>query len=498
MANQKSSSWGKWVFLAILAGAGFGGWRWYSQSAAEAPVEYKTTPIARGDLVQQVTANGQLSPVKNVTVGTQVSGIVKDILVDFNSRVTNGQVIARIDPSTYEQSLEQAEAELANSKAALGYAALNLKRAEGLNASKLIPETEFDKAVVDEHQAQAVVRMREAAVRRAQVDLERTTIFAPIDGVVISRNVDVGQTVAASFNTPTLFQIANDLAKMQIDAMVSEADIGGIEEGQNVSFKVEAFPLRKFRGSVRQVRFAPTTNQNVVTYTSVVEVNNADLKLRPGMTATADILVSERKGVLRIPNAALRFRPPPNAIIVGVTNAPADEKPKAELATSGPFAGLPIPPWQSGGERRRPSEDERAAYEGTLTAEQKAKYQQIMAEMRARFAQGGGPGGGGGGMGGGGFSGGGGGERPRRSEPEGPRNQTVYITENTSTADGKSQVVLKPVTVKLGASDGSNTEIIEGLNEGDAVVTGTVGTALTATGPAPSPFGMGFGGGPRR
>ena len=497
MANKKSSTWGKWVFLAIVAGAGFGGWRWYSQRGAEVPVEYKTAPIARGDLVQQVTANGQLSPVKNVTVGTQVSGIVKDILVDFNSRVTNGQVIARIDPSTYEQGLEQTQAELANSKAALEYAELNLKRAKGLHASKLIPETEYDKAVVDEHQAQAVVRMREAAVRRSQVDLDRTTIFAPIDGIVISRNVDVGQTVAASFNTPTLFQIANDLAKMQIDAMVSEADIGGIEEGQNVTFKVEAFPLRKFRGSVRQVRFAPTTNQNVVTYTSVVEVNNGDLKLRPGMTATADVLISERKGVLRIPNAALRFRPPPNAIIAGVTNAPADAKPKAELATSGPFAGLPIPPWQSGGERRRPSEDERAAYETTLTADQKAKYQQIMAEMRARFAQGGGPGGGGGGMGG--MGGGGGGERPRRSEPEGPRDQTVYVTEKTESAGGKSQVVLKTITVKLGVSDGSNTEVLDGLKEGDAVVIGTVSSALTATTPAASPFGMGFGGGsPRR
>lgn len=490
MANKNSSGWGKWVFLALLAGAAYGGWRWFSTQQAAAPIEYKTAAIAAGDVSQQVTANGQLSPVKNVTVGTQVSGIVREILVDFNSRVTNGQVIARIDPSTYEQGLEQAQAELANARAAMEYADLNLKRAKGLRASSLIPETDYDKAVVDQHQAEAVVRMREASVRKAQVDLDRTTIFAPIDGIVISRNVDVGQTVAASFNTPTLFQIANDLAKMQIDAMVSEADVGGVEEGQNVSFTVDAFSQRKFRGSIRQVRFAPYTNQNVVNYTAVVEVNNSDLKLRPGMTANANIMVSERRGVLRVPNSALRFRPPPGALIAGVTNAPTDEKPKVELATSGPFAGLPIPPWQSGGERRRPSDEERAAYEGTLTAEQKAKYQQIMAEMRARFAQGGGSGGG---MGGGG----GGSDRPRRAEPEGPRTQSVYVIEKVSTAGGTEQPMLKPVTVKLGISDGTNTEIVDGLKEGDVVVVGTVGAATPATGPAASPFGSPFGG-PRR
>ena len=498
MDNRQSSGFGKWIGLLLLAGAGFGGWRWYSQKSEEAPVEYKTAAAAKGDLVQQVTANGQLSPVKNVTVGTQVSGIVKDVLVDFNSRVTNGQVIARIDPSTYEQSLEQANAELANAKAAMEYADLNLKRAKGLRASALISETDSDKAIVDQHQAEAVVRMREASVRKSMVDLERTTILAPIDGIVISRNVDIGQTVAASFNTPTLFQIANDLSKMQIDAMVSEADVGGVEEGQGVSFTVEAFQQRKFRGHIRQVRFAPTTNQNVVTYTAVVEVNNADLKLRPGMTATANIMVSERKGVLRVPNAALRFRPPSNAVIAGATNAPAAEQPKAELATTGPFAGLPIPPWQSTGERRRPSEDERAAYEATLSTEQKAKYQQIMTEMRARFAQGGGSGGGGGG--GGAFGGGGGGggmERQRRSDPEGPRNQTVYLIETETLPTGGERTVLKPVTAKLGISDGTHTEVLEGLKDGDQVVIGT-SSAATAAAATATPFGNPFGGPGRR
>ena len=488
MARRKGTGWGKWIFiLLLLGGAGYGGWRWYGKREKQESIEYKTATVTRGELVQQVTANGQISPVKNVTVGTQVSGIIKEMFVDFNSRVTNGQVIARIDPSTYEQNLDQADAELANSKSALEYAELSYKRAKELTASKLLPASDFDKAAVDLHQAESVVKMREAAVRRAKVDLERTTIFAPIDGMVISRTVDVGQTVAASFNTPTLFNIANDLSKMQIDAMVSEADVGGVEEGQSVTFTVDAFPQRKFRGSVKQVRFAPTTNQNVVTYTTVVEVNNDDLKLRPGMTANANILVAEHTDVLRIPNSALRFRPPPGAVIEGITNAAA-EKTKVELATSGPFAGLPIPPWQAQGERRRPTDQERAAYESSLTPEQKQKYQEIIAAMRAaRAAQG---------EGGGGAGGSGGGERPRRSEPTGPRSQTIYLLENEASATGAEKIVLKPVTVRVGISDGANTEVLEGLKEGDVVVTGTVSSTADSAAPA-SPFGNPFGG-PRR
>jgi len=487
MARKNGTSWLKWlIVLLLLGGAGYGGWRWYGKRAQEAgTIEYKTAPVARGELVQQVTANGQISPVKNVTVGTQVSGIIQEMFVDFNSRVTNGQVIARIDPSTYQQNLEQAEAELSNSKAALEYAELSYKRAKELTASKLLPASDYDKAVVDLHQAEAGVRIREAAVRRAKVDLERTTIFAPIDGMVITRTVDVGQTVAASFSTPTLFNIANDLSKMQIDAMVSEADVGGVEEGQSVTFTVDAFPQRKFRGAVKQVRFAPTTNQNVVNYTTVVEVNNADLKLRPGMTANANILIAEHKDVLRIPNSALRFRPPPGAAIEGETNAPV-EKTKVEIATSGPFAGLPIPPW-SKGERRRPTDEERTAYESSLTPEQKQKYQEIIAAMRAARAA----------QGEGGAGGSGGGERPRRSEPTGPRSQTIYLLEKETSATGAERTLLKPITVKVGISDGANTEVLEGLKEGDVVVVGTVSSAATAAAPA-SPFGGPFGGPGRR
>jgi HlyD family secretion protein len=490
MANKNSSGWGKWVLLLLVLGAGFAGWRWYSQRDKNAAVEYKTTTVARGDVVQAVTANGTLTPVRNVEVGSQISGTLLEVKVDFNDRVKAGQVLAQIDPATYERALGQSEAEQANSAAALELAQLNFNRAKELFGNKLISKSEYDEARANLSQGEANVKMRLANVERAKVDLSRTTIYAPIDGIVITRRIEVGQTVAASLNTPTLFVIANDLAKMRIEAAVSEADVGGVTEGQAVNFTVDAFPTRQFQGTIQQVRFAANTNQNVITYTTIVEVDNSDLKLRPGMTANASIVIAQRKGVLRIPNAALRFRPPEGAVVIGGTNAPAASAPKVEIATSGPFAGLPVPPWQSGGVRRRPTDDERAAYEATLTPDQKQKYQQIMAEMRARFAQGGG---------GGGSGGFGSGERPRRSEPEGPRSQTVYLLDKDPSASGAGQTALKPVTIKLGISDGGNTEVVEGLKEGDVVASGVVTQVAAATTPAPggSPFGGGgpFGGG---
>lgn len=486
MARSNGGGWLKWLLsLLLLGGAGYGAWRWLGKREQQAAIEYKPAAVARGDVVQLVTANGQINAVKNVAVGSQVSGIITDIKVDFNSRVTNGQIIAQIDPSTYKQNITQAEAELANAAAALELAALNWKRAQALRTNNLIPEADYDQALVSLHQAEAVVKTRDASLNKAKVDLERATIYAPIDGIVITRAVDVGQTVAASFNTPTLFNIANDLSKMQIDAMVSEADVGGVEEGQSVTFTVDAFPQRKFRGSVRQVRFAPTTNQNVVNYTTVVEVSNDDLKLRPGMTANASILIAEHKDVLRIPNGALRFRPPPGAAIEGQTNVPAQGS-QPEIATSGPFAGLPVPPW-SKGERRRPTDEERTAYENSLTPEQKQKYQEVMAQFRAMRAAQQGEGGGGGS---------GGSERPRRSEPNGPRTQTVYLLAKEKTATGAENAILKPVTVRVGISDGTHTEVLEGLKEGDVVVVGTVNSATAAAGPS-NPFSSPFGG-PRR
>ncbi|MBM3837404.1 MAG: efflux RND transporter periplasmic adaptor subunit [Verrucomicrobia bacterium] len=501
--KRRKSSWSKWVGLLVVLGAGGAGAYWYFNRENSKPAEYRAAKISRGDITQTVTANGQLTPVKNVQVGSQISGTITEISADFNSKVKKGELIAKIDPATYERNLSQAEAELANATAAQELADLNFKRAKELFANKLISEADYNRAEVDLHQAQAIVKMRQANVERAKVDLERTRIFAPIDGIVISRNIEEGQTVAASFNTPTLFLIANDLAKMQIEAAVSEADVGGVQEGQPVNFTVEAY-TRQFKGQVKQVRFAPITNQNVVTYTAIVEVDNPDLKLRPGMTATASIITSQKKDTLRVPNAAFRFRPPEGAIAKTSTNAVSSSgssnQIQAPVATSGPFAGLPTPPWMDG-ERRRPTQEEREKYEASLTPEQRDQYRQIMDQMRARFAQGGG----GGGFGGGGLGGGGPGlpafGSASRTAQEGPRTQTVYVLEKEAGIGGGEEQVLRAVSVKTGITDGTNTEILEGLKEGEVVVTGLVTpepSAMAMRPPGGGAFGGPFGGGPRR
>src|SRR5438477_3424666 len=375
MAAAKASGWWKWLLLLVLLGGGVAAWYWYQKGHAEPALDFKTATVTRGELTQVVTANGQISPVKTVTVGSQVSGIITDIKVDFNARVTNGQVIAQIDPSTYNQNITQADADLANAQAASELSEINMRRAKELRASELISASEYDKTFADMHQAEAVVKMREASLKKAKVDLERTTIYAPIDGVVISRVVDVGQTVAASLNAPTLFTIANDLRNMRIEAMVSEADVGGVQEGQQVSFTVDAFPGRKFNGDVTQVRYAPVTNQNVVNYTAIVEVNNADLKLRPGMTANASIIIAQRRNVLRLPNAALRFRPPEGAVVKAPTNAPSADTNRTVLASGG--AGELGPARGGQGDERPSPEERRRRWEG-MTPEQREQMRERM------------------------------------------------------------------------------------------------------------------------
>ncbi|HKX62502.1 MAG TPA: efflux RND transporter periplasmic adaptor subunit, partial [Verrucomicrobiae bacterium] len=386
MTRKKRSGWGKWIILLLLVGGGVAGWIWYAQKPDDTNADYKTASIAYGDIIQSVTANGQLSAVKNVTVGSQVSGIITALGADFNSQVTNGQVVAQIDPSTYIQNVTQTDAELANAKASLELAELNMRRASELRTNELIAISEYDKTLVELHQAQAVVKIREAAVKKAQVDLERTTIYAPIDGVVISRAVDVGQTVAASFNAPTLFNIANDLRNMRIEAMISEADVGGVLEGQRVTFTVDAYFGRTFRGEVTQVRFAPVTNQNVVSYTAVVDVNNDELKLRPGMTASASIITAQKRDVLKVPNGALRFRPPETAVVIGLTNSSAGgggtNRMEGRRGSGGPGGG------SEGGER--PSREEMRKRLESMSPEER---EEMRNRMRARSGGGGGGGG---------------------------------------------------------------------------------------------------------
>jgi HlyD family secretion protein len=300
----------KWTILVaaliILSVLGI----WFFRYRKNNVPQYQTVEVTRGDLTQLVTATGQLNPVTNVQVGCQISGTLDKLYVDYNSPVTNGQLVAQLDPATYQANLHQAEGDVANAKAALELAQVNAARSKELVDSKLIPRSDYDQAMANLHQAEAIVKVREAAAEKVGVDLARCTIYSPVDGIVISRNVDVGQTVAASLNAPTLFVIANDLAKMQIDANVAEADIGGVEVDQNVDFTVDAFPNRTFHGKVVQIRNSPITVQNVVTYDTVIGVNNSDLKLKPGMTANVSIIVAERNDTLRIPNAALRYRPP--------------------------------------------------------------------------------------------------------------------------------------------------------------------------------------------
>jgi HlyD family secretion protein len=460
-----------------------------------APVEFKTEAAVRTNMIQSVSANGGIAPIRQVQVGSQISGTITEMKVDFNTIVKEGDVLAHIDPATYERALARAKADLANATAGQAMAEFNSKRAKELFAAKLISETENQQADVALLQAQAGVKTREAAVESAQVDLDRTTIFAPISGVVVTRNVDAGQTVAASFSTPTLFLIAQDLSQMQIELAVSEADIGNVQEQQRVEFTVDAFPNRKFEGRVRQVRFAPTTNQNVVTYTTVVAVNNKDLRLRPGMTATASLITLEKTNVVRIPASATRFSPPAGVTVLPATNTVSTNDIVRSSRPAG-MEGLPTPPWSAEG--RRPTDEERKKYEDSLTSDQKVAYQAMRERMRAMMASGGGGGMGGGPGGSGGPGGGMGGGSSRPRPVDGPTLKTGYVVKPADAAAADASPILQAITVKVGMTDASNAEVLEGLEPGQVVVTALKASMATAAAPAGNPFGGPFGGAPRR
>jgi HlyD family secretion protein len=365
---------------------------------------FQTVAVTRGPITQAVTATGTLNPVQNVQVGSQVSGNIQKLFADFNSIVKAGQVIAQIDPVVFQANVNQAEGELANAQAALELAKLNAARTQALVAKQNSAQSDLDQVMAALRQAEANVKIREGALQKAKADLDHCTITSPIDGIVISRNVDVGQTVAASLQAPVIFQIANDLSKMQIDANVAEADIGGVAIDQDVEFTVDAFPSRSFQGKVVQVRNAPITVQNVVTYDTVIGVSNPEQKLKPGMTANVSIISAHRDGALKIPNSAFRVRMP-------------DQTP----------ATAPRRDPSAGGRQR------------------------------------------------------GGGNRPERKA-----ERTVYVL-----ASGASKPTA--VTIKTGISDGIATEVLEGLKEGDRVVTG-----VTESDAAPTPATNPFGGGRRR
>ena len=427
MQTRKSRAWIFWVLALAAAG---GGWGWFHHRNANGNggVTYKTVALERGEIVQTVTANGALGAVQTVAVGSEVSGKIVELRADYNSTVTNGQVLAKLDASTYERQVEQAEAELESAQASLKLAEANYKRAQELRALELVSQADYDQSEATLAQARATLRVREASLSKARVDLEKTTIFSPMDGVVISRAVDVGQTVAASLNAPTLFTLAQDLRAMRIEAQISEADVGGVAEGQAVTFTVDAYPARTFTGRVNQVRFEPVTNQGVVNYVAIVDVDNRDLKLRPGMTANASVETDRRDGALRLPNSALRFRPPEGAA-VAAAERPAEAGEGAEAKAAG--RGERPESWRRG--------EGRGAGEGR-------------------------------------------GHREANGAGDSSR-KTVYVLD---AAGG-----LREQPVRLGISDGTWTEVLEpGPREGDWIVTGlqTAAEKETAKAGTRSPF----------
>jgi len=300
---KKKVIWG--ALLAVLVAAVFLAFR----SGGSAGPKYRTAKVDRGDVTQTVTATGALSAVTTVKVGSQVSGIVATLFADFNTQVKKGQLLAELDPTPFKAKVDQSQGVLDKAKVDRRNADINLRRQQALMKEGLAPQADLDQAQANYDGAVAAVEQAEAALKQAKTDLEYTKIVAPIDGTVVDREYDVGQTVAASFQAPMLFQIAQDLTKMQVSADVSESDIGGVKVGQPVRFTVDAFPDRVFRGTVSQVRLFATVNQNVVTYPVIIQVPNPDLDLKPTMTANVSIDVATIPGTLRVPNAALRWRP---------------------------------------------------------------------------------------------------------------------------------------------------------------------------------------------
>ncbi len=312
----------KKILFIVIVGIAIAATAFYLLSNRNATIQFKTGKVTKGDIVMSVTATGTVNAVTTVLVGTQVSGTIKNISVDFNSPVKKGQIIAQIDPSTFQAQVQQAganllaaEANLEKAGATLVDAKRTMERNAELFSKNLIArsdldtaETNYETAKASVSAARSQVAQTKAALEFSETNLRYTKIVSPVDGVVISRSVDVGQTVAASFQTPTLFTIAQDLTKMQIDTNVDEADIGKVNVGLDVEFTVDAYPDLTFKGKVWQVRNAPITVQNVVTYDVVIQVENLELKLKPGMTANVSIIISTKKDVLKIPNAALRFK----------------------------------------------------------------------------------------------------------------------------------------------------------------------------------------------
>ncbi|HUJ43150.1 MAG TPA: efflux RND transporter periplasmic adaptor subunit [Opitutaceae bacterium] len=467
--SARSSVWKKLMVPLATLGVIALAWYFWSRRSSGAP-EFSTTAVAHGDVVQVVTATGDIEPVLDVNVGCQISGIISKLYVDWNSPVKAGQLIAQIDPATYQATVLQAEGQLANAKANYELTRVNTERTRELFKKSLVAQSDLDTAEAQLLQADAQVKIQSAALEMANVNLARCNIFSPIDGVVISRQVDVGNTVAASLSAPTLFMIANDLTKMQIIGAVAEADIGNVKVGQAVNFTVDAFPNQQFHGRVSLIRNAPQTQQNVVVYQTIIDVDNPDLKLRPGMTANVSIVIAERLNGLRLANSALRVRLP-EELLPKAAPAPA---PDPRSGAAAPAAKPLTDDERRAAIRQIMQEAGFTRGSGPPAAEVIQKAQQLAKERGldidfSRF---------GGGRGNGGSV---------------VTARTVYKLVEAAPMTAKIQ----PVNVRLGITDGINTEVVDGLKDGDLVVTGVTmpGTSsAAAVRPASNPFAGGPGG----
>jgi HlyD family secretion protein len=432
------------VVVLVLAVAAVGFWKFRDSRAAE-PTSYRLVEITKGNLASVVAATGNLQPVTTVQVGTQVSGIVEQVLVDFNSHVTAGQVIARIDKTLLISAVSSSRAQLERIEAEQRHAEAEYQRLSELHDQKMISDSEFNTAQYNRDAARAGVKSAKVDLERAERNLGYATITSPIDGIVVQRSIDPGQTVQASFSAPQLFQIAGDLAAMQILVSVDESDIGQIKVGLPVKFTVQAYPDDSFSGTVRQVRLQSVTQENVVTYIAVVDVPNADQRLLPGMTASVEFIVDQVQDVLQVANAALRYRPDQETMTAII------ERKRAAMQAQGAPGGAP-------GDTSRTRGAAAGSSGGQAAGGQTAGGQAA---------------GGMGGMPGGAAHGAPGGMPANRG--------TLWFTD----ANGKLDVMF----VRTGITDGTNTEIRgREAAEGQKVIAGVTTAAAAATAATSSPF----------
>jgi HlyD family secretion protein len=476
--------------------------------------EFRFDKVSQGDITMNVTATGTINAVTTVEVGTQVSGIISKLYADFNSVVKEGQLIAQIDPTFLQQSVKDAQASLERSRAQFADAKRTLERTKSLFDKNLESQANYDAAVTQFESSQAALKQAEASLDRAKINLSYATIYAPISGVVIDRKVNVGQTVAASFSSPTLYTIANDLKKMQVQATIDESDIGRISIGQEVTFTVDAYPDDRFRGTVSQIRLAPVSISNVVNYTVIIDFDNDQLKLMPGMTANVRVVVGTATNVIRVPNMALRFQPP--ADLVDSTKVKEMRESGGGMMGNGGERGSRM---GGGGEGRGPGMGDgdrwarmramrdsiNAAHGGNMSEDDlRAEMRKIFEKMR--------PGGG----------------EARTAEAPKPivraANKGRYGIQNNFPEYQKSAFVvshrsgrgrvwilnsggkLDPVFVATGLTDGRYTEVTtQSLKPDDQLVLGATSNSETATAQSASPLsgqsqrgGGPMGGGPPR